>query len=93
MRVAVVTVAVAVVFCLGGLFHDRRLGRENHPRDRRRVQHRRAGDLDGVNDAVGNQIAVGQRGGVETVAGRQLGDLVHHHRAVQPGVGGDPVQR
>ncbi len=41
VRVTVaVTVAVAVVFGLGRLLDDRRLGGENHPGHRRRVDHR-----------------------------------------------------
>jgi predicted Zn-dependent protease with MMP-like domain len=53
-------VTVAVVFFLRGFVNYRRLGGEDHPRDRRGVEHRGPGDLDWVDDAVGYRIAVGQ---------------------------------
>lgn len=66
--VMVMTVAV-VVGLLGRLVDNRRLGGEHHPRHRGRVEHRRAGHLDRVDDAVGDQVAVAELLGVEPVTG------------------------
>jgi hypothetical protein len=55
-----VTVVVVVLVRLGKLFHDSRLGGEHHPGYRPRIEHRRAGDLDGIDHAFGDQVAVGK---------------------------------
>jgi hypothetical protein len=42
---------VVVLVRLGGLVHDRRLDGEHRPSYRCRIEHRRAGDLDRIDDA------------------------------------------
>jgi len=81
-------VLVAVAIVLGRLFDNRGLGGEHHARHRRGVEHRGPGHLDGVDDAIGGHVTVGQRGRVEAVTGRQPGHLVDHDGPVQSGVGG-----
>src|ERR1700712_904026 len=48
-------VAMSVVDGIGGLVHDRGLGGQDHPGDRRRVEHCGPRDLDRGDDAVGEQ--------------------------------------
>jgi hypothetical protein len=55
-----VSVTVAVIVRLFRLVDYRRLGGEHHPGYRPRIEHRRAGDLDGIDHAFGDQVAVGQ---------------------------------
>src|SRR6476646_1771249 len=93
-----VTVAVAVT-ATGGLglvfllLHDERVGGEHHRRDRGGVDQRGAGDLDRVDDAGLDQVAVLARGGVEAVAGAELAHLGDGDVALHAGVLGDPAQR
>src|SRR5690606_33078395 len=94
------SVAVAVTVALAdgrglllGLVDDERLGGQQHARDRRRVLHGRAGDLDRVDDALGEQVAVLAGGRVEALAGGELRHLVRDDVALQAGVLGDPAGR
>jgi hypothetical protein len=77
-----------------GLVHDDRLGGEEQRRDRGRVLQRRAGHLDGVDDARREQVLVLAGGGVEAL-GRllQVADLLHHDATFEAGVHGDLLQR
>ena len=59
-----VTMAVTVVGRLRRLVDNRGLCGQDHPRHRRRVDDRRPGHLDGVDDAVGDQVEVLLDGGI-----------------------------
>src|SRR6476661_4789414 len=93
------SVAVAVTVATGsgvlvlGLVDDERVGREDHRRDGLGVAQRGAGDLDRVDDAGRDEVAVLARGRVEALAERQLGHLGGDDVALQAGVLGDPAQR
>src|SRR6476661_6047514 len=93
------SVAVAVTVAAGsgvlvlGLVDDERVGREDHRRDGLGVAQRGAGDLDRVDDAGRDEVAVLARGRVEALAERQLGHLGGDDVALQAGVLGDPAQR
>src|SRR5674476_1018702 len=93
------SVAVAVTLAAsGGLLLDllldyERVRRQDHGGDRRGVAQCRTSDLDRVDDAGLDQIAVCAGLSVETVAGLELQDLGHSHIALEAGVLGDPAQR
>ena len=72
VRVAVVDRGRGRAALFGRLLHDRGLGREDHPRHRRCVEHRRASHLHRVDDAVGEQVAVFERRRVEALSCGQL---------------------
>ena len=90
---SVPVVAVTVLGSLSRFVDDGGFRRENHPGHRCGVEHRRAGHLDRIDDALGSEIAVAESRGVEAVSRRQFGDLVGDHGAVQTRVRGDPEQR
>src|SRR5215469_283630 len=90
-----VTVGVTVpvgLFGLGLLGHGG-LGGEQHASDGAGVLHGRPGDLDRVDHALGDHVAVLAGGGVETLTAGQAGHLVHHDAAFGAGVVSDPVAR
>src|SRR5665811_447895 len=93
------SVAVTVTLAAGGgllldlLLDNERVRRQDHGGDRRGVAQRRTSDLDRVDDAGLDQIAVRAGLSVETVAGLELADLGHCHVALEAGVLGDPAQR
>src|SRR6478752_6815827 len=93
------SVAVAVTVATGSgvlvlrLVDDERVGREDHRRDGLGVAQRGAGDLDRVDDAGRDEVAVLARGRVEALAERQLRHLGGDDVALQAGVLGDPAQR
>jgi hypothetical protein len=73
--VSVAVVAVPRVgIRLGRLVDNRGLGGEDHPRDRRGVEHLGPRELDRIDDTVGYQVAVGQRRRVQSAALRQFDD-------------------
>src|SRR6266702_8002560 len=93
-----VTVPVAVPVTGLGLFLLRlvghqRLGREQHASDGRGVLDGRPGDLDRVDDALRQQVAVLAGLGVVAVAGRQVADRGDHDAALGAGVQRDPAGR
>jgi len=56
-----VTVVMTGVLVVRWYFFDNGgLSGEHHASYRRRIEHRRAGDLDGIDHAFGDQVAVGQ---------------------------------
>ena len=61
-------------------------GGEHHPGHRRGIEHRQRVTCR-VDDAVGGQVAVGQRRGVEAVPRGQLAHLVDDDRPVKAGIG------
>ena len=75
------------------LVDDQGLGRQQHAGDRGGVDERGAGDLDRVEDALGDQVAVLLGGGVVAGADATLADLGDHDVAVDAAVLGDPAQR
>src|SRR5665811_684366 len=93
------SVAVAVTLAAGGgllldlLLDNERVRRQDHGGDRRGVAQCRTSDLDRVDDAGLDQIAVCAGLSVETVAGLELQDLGHRDVALEAGVLGDPAQR
>src|SRR6266508_564839 len=92
-----VPVAVTVTGRLGlflfRLVDDQGLGRQQHAGDRAGVDQRGTGDLDRVEDALGDQVAVLAGVGVEAVADTELADLGGDDVAVFAAVLGDPAQR
>src|SRR5258708_5375872 len=72
---------------------DQRLGGQQHGGDRCRVLQGRAGDLGGVDDAGLDHVDVLAGGRVVALALAQATNLLDHHRALGPGVGGDLAQR
>ena len=88
-----VAVPVGVGLRLLGLLDDGALRREHEARDGGGVGQRGLGDLDRVDDAVGEQVAVLAGRGVQAVVGGQIGDLGGDDVALLTGVGGDPAQR
>src|SRR5450759_2603029 len=93
------SVAVAVTLAAGGgllldlLLDNERVRRQDHGGDRRGVAQRRTSDLDRVDDAGLDQIAVRAGLSVQTVAELELQDLGHRDVALEAGVLGDPAQR
>src|SRR5450830_1718399 len=75
------------------LLGDDDLGGQEQRRDRRRVQQRRAGDLDRVVHARGEQVLVHAGRGVEAVPGREVAHLLSHDPALETGVDRDLLER
>ena len=83
-HLVMVVMAMAVVILFVAYFlDDRRLSGQHHPSHRRRIQNRGPRDLDRVDDAVGDQVAIAESLRVQPVPGGQLADLVDRDRAVQ----------
>src|SRR5699024_5673990 len=77
--------------CFSWLFHNRCFSGQHHACNRRSIHHSGVGDLDWVNDAVSNQVAVIQGGSVEAFTVRQLRNAGDDNSAVKACVGCNPV--
>src|SRR4051794_13241810 len=69
------------------------LGGEEQRRDRRSVLQRRASDLGGVDDPLGDHVDVLAGGRVETVACLEVADLLGHHSTLEARVDRDLLER
>src|SRR5690606_30046908 len=85
------SVVVTVLGVLGRLVHHEGLGGEQHGGDRRGVGQRRAGHLDRVEDALGQQVTVLAGRGVVALTG--LADLGADDLTGLAAVASDPLQR
>src|ERR1051326_751182 len=71
---------------------DQRLGRENHRRDRGGVLQRRAGDLQGIDDAALDHVGILALGRIVALALALLLDLFDNNAALGAGIGADAPQ-